>query len=183
MTSDRHQFSGWMDQASRGDDEAFGRLAFAAQDDLYRFALAQGLASHDAAEAVQEALLRAYRSRRDWRKGADAATWLCGITLNVVREMRRAKRRDRESPLDPEALAALADTADRSEQTLSHLAEAIDALPPRQREAVVCRYLRRLSVRDTAIVMGCADGTVKAALATALENLRKCGTLGDTGME
>ena len=53
--------------ASTGDDRAFGILATKVQDDLFRFALAQGLRHADAAEACQETLLRAYRSRSTWR--------------------------------------------------------------------------------------------------------------------
>ena len=58
-------------------------------------------------------------------------------------------------------------------EELALLANALQALPPRQREAVACRYLRRLSVRETATVMGCAQGTVKAAVFAALATLRK----------
>ena len=50
--------------------------------------------------------------------------------------------------------------------------EAIQRLPPRQREAVACRYLRQMSIRRTAEAMGCAEGTVKSAVSAALERLR-----------
>ena len=60
-------------------------------------------------------------------------------------------------------------TADQLQQ----LMEAVAELPPRQREAVACRYLRRMSIRETAVVMGCAEGTVKSAVAAALERLRR----------
>ena len=73
MQLDRDQARDWMDRASDGDDGAFSSLAQAAQDDLYRFALAQGLSAADAAEAVQESLLRAYGARGRWHNGADAA--------------------------------------------------------------------------------------------------------------
>ncbi len=53
-----------MDRAASGDQAVFGALATAVQDDLFRFALAQGLTAADAAEAVQETLLRAFERRR-----------------------------------------------------------------------------------------------------------------------
>ena len=53
------------------------------------------------------------------------------------------------------------------------LREAVAGLPPRQREAIACRYLRRMSVRETARAMGCAEGTVKSAVSAALERLRE----------
>ena len=50
--------------------------------------------------------------------------------------------------------------------------EAIVGLPARQRAAVVLRYHADLSVDDTAAVMRCAPGTVKALTHQALERLR-----------
>ena len=55
---------------------------------------------------------------------------------------------------------------------------ALRALPRRQREAVVLRFLVDLSEHDTAQAMGCALGTVKSAAARGLERLRQA--LGPT---
>jgi RNA polymerase sigma-70 factor (ECF subfamily) len=168
-----------MDRAAAGEDGAFARLAEAVQDDLFRFAVAHGLAAADSAEAVQETLLRAYRARRRWRTGSDAVAWLYGIALNVVREFhRRLRRRRSRGPanVDPAVLAAIATDGSRADPPaadLAALATALAGLPARQREAVSCRYLRRLSVRDTAAAMGCAEGTVKATVSAAMNNLRK----------
>lgn len=162
-----------MDLAAAGDGDAFGRLALAMQDELFRFALAHGLAAADAAEGVQETLLRAYRGRNRWRSGGRAGPWLLAIAMNVVREFRR-KRRGYLGGIDLEALACdAAPSRDRQAGRLRPLAAAIDALPPRQREAIACRYLRQMSVRETAAAMGCAEGTVKATASAALANLRQ----------
>jgi RNA polymerase sigma-70 factor (ECF subfamily) len=50
--------------------------------------------------------------------------------------------------------------------------DAIATLAPRQRQAVVLRYLADLPVRDVAEAMGCAEGTVKATLHQALRAMR-----------
>ena len=55
---------------------------------------------------------------------------------------------------------------------------ALRALPKRQREAVVLRYLVDLSESQTAQAMGCATGTVKSAAARGLDHLRRA--LGPT---
>ena len=165
-----------MTQAAAGDDEAFGRLAGAVQDDLFRFALAHGLRRADAAEATQETLMRAYRARRQWRTDGDAVNWLLGIAMNAVRELYRKAGRGAIEGLDPSLLAGPSgDPAGPLEdgEALAGLAKAIGRLPPRQREAVTCRHLRQLSVRDTAAAMGCAEGTVKAAVFAAMENLKR----------
>jgi RNA polymerase sigma-70 factor (ECF subfamily) len=167
-----------MDQASSGDDAAFGALAAAVQDELFRLALANGLRREDAAEATQETLLRAYSGRAAWHRGRDATAWLCGIAMNVVREaLRKGRRRVWPGAGGNAALGELtaADTAgepQRDPGQLWRLREAIAGLPARQREAIACRYLREMSIRQTAEVMGCAEGTVKSAVSAALEKLR-----------
>lgn len=184
MSLDRTGRTDLMDRAASGDDTAFGQLALAAQDDLYRFALAHGLKGADAAEVTQETFLRAFRGRDAWRKGSDVSGWLYGIAINVVREFHRRNRRRGAEGLELDEMApADCDRPGRIGQdvpsevdaalTAQRLAWALEQLPPRQHEAVVCRFLMCLSLQETADVMGCAEGTVKAAVFAALENLRK----------
>ncbi len=179
MVRDRSELDGLMDLTSSGDDGAFGSLAGKVQDRLFRFALAHGLRHGDAADVVQETLLRAYQGRARWKIGGRVTAWLYGIAMNVVRERRRRLAR-RESPVPaPDGLVAVCDDeAERPDEKiekaedLHRLARSVAQLPERQREAVSCRYLLRMSVRQTAEMMGCAEGTVKAAVHAALANLR-----------
>jgi RNA polymerase sigma-70 factor, ECF subfamily len=179
MRLDRSQINGLMDRASSGEDAAFGALASAVQDELFRTVLALGLDREDAAEATQEILLRAYSRRHTWQTGSDALAWLCGIAVNVVREGRRRRRRLSEAVADlarqaQEESERPTDADGWEPAQLRRLLAAIADLPPRQREAVALRYLRRLSIRDTAAALGCAEGTVKSTVAAALERLRYC---------
>ena len=169
---DRSEASLWMDRASSGDGEAFSMLAGATQDPLFRFGLAQGLRRPDAAEAVQETFLRAWRGRERWRKGANAVAWLYGISMNVIRELRRRRGRHAGVDLDTAEMPAPPGPDLGERERLDRLADAVTALPDRQREAVTCRHLLQMSVRETADAMGCAEGTVKAAVHAALGNLR-----------
>ena len=168
-----------MEQASSGDDVAFGTLAREVQDELFRLAGALGLRRDDAAEATQEALLRAYANRSRWKPGTDAMPWLCGIAVNVARESRRREKRkalflrlawQEASGREAEIQMAPGDGLDGERARL--VGDAMACLPERQREAVACRYLRRMSIRETALAMGCAEGTVKSAVSAALERLR-----------
>jgi len=169
MAEAESRLNAWMTAASDGDAAAFGHVASATQDALYRLALANGLRRDDALETTQETLVRAYEHRRRFRSGGDAFAWLCGILMNVVREHRRRRR---PMGLDLNSVdvgqEAHADSRDR----LAALARALERLPDRQREAIACRYLRGLSVRQTAEAMGCAEGTVKAATSAGLARLR-----------
>ena len=177
METDRADNTRRMDRASAGDEAAFGELAGRVQDRLFRFALAHGLQYADAAEATQEALLRAFERRETWRAGSDAVAWLYGIAMNVVREFRRSRRRVPPTGIDLAVLAAApAPPGDAEEAERARLVAGLAALPARQREAVACRFLRQMNVRDAAAAMGCAEGTVKAAVFAALRNLRKALT-------
>jgi len=173
MDPGRAESARLMDEAAGGDEAAFGRLARQVQDELYRFALAHLLSGADAAEAVQETLVRAWQGLGRWRQGADAVAWLRGIALNVVREIWRRRRRDAAAEIDPELLADETGRGPADDEAgPARLAAGLARLPARQREAVTCRYLRQMSVRQTAEAMGCAEGTVKAAVHAALRNLR-----------
>jgi RNA polymerase sigma factor (sigma-70 family) len=57
--------------------------------------------------------------------------------------------------------------------------EAVRSLPPRQRQTIIARYFLDLSVDETARLLRCAPGTVKAATAKALAHLRASGLLDD----
>ena len=169
MAEANARLSAWMAAARGGAADAFGRVALAAQDPLYRLALANGLRAGDVREATQEVLARAYEHRERFRPGGDPMAWLFGILMNVVREHRRRRR---PVAIDLEALEGHADAAAGLAERLDGLTRALDQLPDRQREAVACRYLRGLSVRQTADAMGCAEGTVKAATSDGLTRLR-----------
>lgn len=180
MERDRTRINALMDRASAGDDAAFGALAAAVQDEVFRTMLALGLGRDDAAEATQEVLLRAYARRQVWRAGSDALAWLCGMAVNVVRECRRRRRRGHAlvanlgRQLAEEGNDRSTEGVGWEPEQVERLMQAVEDLPPRQREAVALRYLRRLSIRDTAAALGCAEGTVKSTVAAAVERLRQC---------
>ncbi len=53
--------------------------------------------------------------------------------------------------------------------------DAVRQLPDRQRQAIVCRYYVQMTVRETAVAMRCAEGTVRALTSQGLSNLRGAG--------
>jgi DNA-directed RNA polymerase specialized sigma24 family protein len=56
---------------------------------------------------------------------------------------------------------------------------AVAGLPPRQRAVIVARFYLGYDVAGAAALLGCAEGTVKAATAHALANLRRSGLVHD----
>ena len=130
---------------------------------------------HLAEDVVQTALVRLYGAwHRARRSTVDAYTRRI-ITNTLVTEKRRAWfRRERVSGRLPDRPAHNATDASAERLTLL---DAVLRLPPRQRAAVVLRYLEDLPVEQTAHILGCSTGAVKSMSSRGLTTLR--GLLAD----
>jgi RNA polymerase sigma-70 factor (ECF subfamily) len=78
-----------------------------------------------------------------------------------------------DSGINQEASVQSAETQVQQWQTLEQIEEAIQSLPPRQREAFLLRYWEELDVAETAAVMGCTEGSVKTHCSRAVQALSK----------
>jgi len=121
-----------------------------------------------AEDAVQEAFGRAYRRWRSVSAMERPVAWIYVVALNA---QRKEWRRDARRTTAPVGDVVIADPSGPIVTALDVRA-ALLRLTPRQRAAVVLRYLADLSTKDVADVMGCAEGTVKATLHQALGKLR-----------
>jgi RNA polymerase sigma-70 factor (ECF subfamily) len=182
MVTDATWDDATLEAARRGVREARSRLLHALQDPWYRLCLSL-LGDADAArDATQETAVRFLRQLPGFRGDSQLRTWSLGIALNVAREMRRRRGRERSASDDQMDGAALPtgrtddvapdSSAERSEQC-DRLRATLADLPQRQREAIVLRFFEDLSVEETAAAMGCAAGTVKATVHQALRSLRE----------
>ena len=121
--------------------------------------------AHDAA---QEAFARALRQWRKVREMSRPDGWVYVVAMNHMRDhWRRTERRRARTPAPAYVMDDMSTVAIRVS-----VRDAIATLPPRQREAVVLRYLADLPLADVAEAMGCATGTVKATLHQAMLSMR-----------
>jgi RNA polymerase sigma-70 factor (ECF subfamily) len=156
----------------QGDREAFGSLAAASLD---RIAGTAGLILRDsdaADDAVQEALVRAWRDLPGLRDPDRFEAWLYRIAVRACHDQLRRRRREPASQEDQRREIAMAadeigGIADRDE-----LAAALGGLSSAQRKAVVLHYYVGLSHRQVAQVLGEPLGTVKARLRRSLGYLQ-----------
>ena len=144
-------------------DEAFPRLFSVA----YRVAFRLLGDRSEAEDVAQEACARAY-SR--WARVADYAEPWCvrvagNLALDVLRARTRAAKRSGGEG-EPAAAASVIDER-------VDLQRALAALPRRQREAVVLRYLGDQSEQQTATILGCSVGSVKTHASRGLARLRE----------
>jgi RNA polymerase sigma-70 factor (ECF subfamily) len=141
----------------------------------------------DALDAVQEAMIKLAR-RYGGRPEREWTPLFYAILRNCVHDMQRSHR-SRNSlvtwlrrfvpPGDAEAAELAADAPPHledqveSQQQLSRLERAVARLPARQREAFLLRNVEDLDVRETAIAMGCTEGSVKTHYSRAVRALRE----------
>lgn len=120
-----------------------------------------------AEDAAQDAFAKAYRQWRRVREMDRPVAWVYVVALNGAR---RTLRRELAAPA-PDLLGPAPDPATAVAARLS-VHDALAELAPRQRVAVVLRYLADLQVNEVAAAMGISVGTAKATLHTALARLR-----------
>ncbi len=162
----------------RGDEMAFEELYRRIRGMVWRFALRMLGEPQAAEEAAQEILVKVYRARHRYQPQARFRTWLFRVATNhCINEKQRAWRRrevgvitgtaglDRPSGQNPQATSEAAQLA-RAVQA------AIDALPPRQRAAVVLARYEGLGMKQLAEALDCpSTGAAKLLLHRARRRL------------
>jgi RNA polymerase sigma-70 factor, ECF subfamily len=126
-------------------------------------------AAHD---AVQEGFARALAHRDEFRGEGSLEGWVWRIVLRVALDDRR-NGRPRSVPENPESATAGWTPALPHPELDPQLADALRALPERQRLVVFLRYFADLSHAEIAALTGIRSGTVSATLAHAKTSLAR----------
>src|SRR3954449_9974862 len=167
MTADAADDRALLARHTAGDREAFGELVARHRDRLWRVALRTLGDPEDAADAVQDALVSAYRSAASFRGDAAVTTWLHRITVNACIDLAR-RRASRPTTVLTEDNLREADSAagdfDAADAAASVVA-ALRQLPVDQAAAVVIVDVEGFSVREAAEILGAPEGTVKSRCA------------------
>lgn len=151
-----------------GDPDAFSELVRRHRDRLWAVALRTTGDREEAADAVQDGLISAFRRAETFRGDAQVTTWLHRIVVNACLDrMRRRRTRQTETlPEDEDRAAELAmeladDPAEVGERRADVMA-ALSSLPEEQRAALVLVDMEGYAVDEAAAILGCAPGTVKS---------------------
>ena len=158
-----------------GDRYAFEELFYRHQRQLYRLAQVTSRSPEDAADALQEAMLKAHRNAPTFRHDSAVSSWLYRIVVNACLDRLRRHMNNPTTPLD-DAACQIGDPIPRVDTAIV-VERALMRLPVEQRAAVVAVDMQGYSVAETARMLGIAEGTVKsrcsrarAKLAAALEH-------------
>jgi RNA polymerase sigma-70 factor (ECF subfamily) len=150
-----------------GDSDAFGILFARHRDRLWAVALRTLGDADDAADALQDAMISAFRRAGSFRGDSAVTTWLHRIVVNACLDLlRRRAARPATSGLAAEAMDALAVASHGPGQadsdTTLDVTAALRTLPPGQRAALVLVDMLGYPVVEAAEVLGVSEGTVKS---------------------
>jgi len=162
-----------------GDPAAFGELVRRNRDRLWAAAVSTMGDREEAADALQDALLSAFRSAHTYRGESAVTTWLHRIVVNACLDRVRRRRARPVRPLaelmaDQEPVAVEPD-----HDTAREVWAALAQLPTEQRIPLILLEIQGYAVTEIAAMLGIAEGTVKsrcargrARLAAMLGHLR-----------
>jgi len=173
--------------AQRGDLDAFNRLVMEYQDLLFGQAYRMMGEAQSAEDATQEAFISAFKKLNSYRGGSFKA-WLLRIVTNACYdELRRRKRRP-TTPLEPlddddeeiETPRWLADPGESPEEAAERAAlnralqGCLEGLPDEFRTVIVLVDMQGLDYGEASLAIGKPLGTVKSRLARGRLRLRNC---------
>lgn len=182
---------------SAGDRDAFGVLFTRHRDRLWAVALRTTGNPEDAADALQESMISAFKRADTFRGDAQVTTWLHRIVVNASLDRLRRNKVRAAQPL-PDDLEERAERgvvigardsssgdpelhAVRSDQRAAVIA-ALARLPGDQRTAIVLVDMEGYPVEEAAQILGCPTGTVKSRCSrgrrTLVDLLRETGVTG-----
>lgn len=171
-----------------GDADAFGTLFARHRDRLWAVALRTAGNPEDAADALQDAMISAFRRADSFRGQSSVTTWLHRIVVNACLDRLRHLKVRAAVPLPDDldrvadagsvtgagggvpggaAAAGPADPADLVvvDEQRRTLLRALATLPPEHRAALVLVDMEGFSVAEAAQILGCPTGTVKSRCA------------------
>lgn len=155
-----------------GDKDAFGELVRRHRDRLWAVALRTLGDREEAADAVQDALVSAYRAAHTFRGQSAVTTWLHRITVNACLDRARKAASRKTSPIDDtERLEQLLEPEESAAAPVERgdlhreLVEALGTLPHDQRAALVLVDMQGYPVAEAARVLDVPTGTVKSRCA------------------
>lgn len=139
---------------------------------LRRFAIALTGDVERADDLVQDALERALKKHRSWRRSGSLRSWLFKVLYRVYLNgnERRRLERDCAARLGRDSPRAMPANQDGHVEVLN-IAAALRYLPPEQREVVLLVGLEGMSYDEAAVVVGAPVGTVKSRLYRGREAL------------
>ena len=158
----------------RGDQGAFEEILERYERMVMSLAMTITGNVEEAKELSQETFLSLFGVLGSWRPDARLSTWLYRVTLNRGINWKRRFLRTKPVAFDPETLPAREGPWERliRTETEEELHRVVSGLGRRERMVFILRGIEKLSISETADILGVATGTVKSTYAHAVEKIR-----------
>ncbi len=156
-----------------GNEYAMEELVMRYQRQIYTFVFRMINDMEDAKDLTQKTFIKAIKGIKGFRKEASFKTWLYQIAVNTGLnhlKQRRVEGIELEESLISNQAGALSELLEREKE--DYIKKGLKALPERQKLAIILRAYDGLSCRETARVMGCSEGAVKAHYHQGVKKLR-----------
>jgi RNA polymerase sigma-70 factor, ECF subfamily len=151
-----------LDRHVNGDGAAFTELVRRHQDRLWAVAIRTLGDREEAADAVQDALLSAYRAAGSFRGDAKVSTWLHRIVVNACLDRVRRQQSRPTVPLPEDDRHPSSGDALGNQELATDLGRALAVLPAEQRVAVVLVDAHGYPLDEVSRLLGVPVGTVKS---------------------
>jgi len=163
--------------ARDGDERAFEEIMIASERRVALLAWRILGDAEDVKEATQETFLRVFRHLRRFDERHDFFGWLFRIAVNVCRDVEKRRRRrwifaPFDHALSVASSARGADDTVAANDDAALLTRAIDALPRKERLAVILREVEEMPTDEVAAILGVSPATVRVQVSKARAKLR-----------
>jgi len=158
-----------------GDNDAIEQLVVKYQKQIYAFVYRIINDPEEAKDLTQKTFLKAFNAIGSFRQEASFKTWLYKIAMNTsLSHFTQNRQRGTETELQEALIGSQAGALSLviKKERMDYLRKAMGALPERQRLAIILRAYEGLSCKETAEVMGCSEGAVRAHYHIAVKGLR-----------
>jgi len=168
--------AGLVDKALKGDESAFEILLHPYRKGILNMAYQITLNAEDAKDISQEAVVRAYKYMKKFKKTKSFKNWIYKITANAAYDFLRKQRSDRnliaekeriglESKSSPEEFYQNRETKEKIEFCLRYLT-------PKERAVYMLRDVREFSIKETSQTLNISSQSVRTHLSRAKKKIR-----------
>lgn len=171
-------------RAQNGDAKAFEDLVVLHDRQVLNVAYSMTGSLTDAQDVYQETFLRVFKAIRGFRFQSSFRTWVLRIAVNQAINWRKKQRLrsflsiDSGSSNDDAPFVHLASQSDasgavQSEEILRLIQNGMNGLSSKERAVFTLRHFEEVKIKDIAVVLDCAEGTVKNLLFRATKKMQK----------
>lgn len=170
-------------RAQKGDAQAFEQLVTPHEQMLWRVCWHYTHHQEDAADCLQEAMLKAWRAIRSYRGECSLSSWLYRIAATVCLDFLRRQKRlpvtesademAAEEGFTPVDDSPTPDEAVIRRESADNLRAAIDSLPGDMRTVIILYALQGLGYEEIAAALQISVGTVKSRINRARQKITK----------